>query len=202
MSSQYQYFLLHKPYGTLSQFTREEPHHKVLGDHFDFPTDIYPVGRLDRDSEGLLILTDDKRLNERLLHPRHQHQRMYWAQVEGLIDEAALQQLRKGVRYTLKKKTFHTLPAQAEVIVPSPKLAERDPPIRVRKNIPDSWLALSLMEGKNRQVRKMCAAVGYPVLRLIRSRIESLELSEWVPQSGDVCSISREKLTALLRLQL
>jgi len=176
--SKYHYFILYKPYGVLSQFTREHPDHRVLGDLYDFPRDVYAVGRLDKDSEGLLLLTNDKTLNQRLLEPKQGHKRTYWAQVEGDIDENALQQLRQGVNIRIKKKDYHTRPAKARRLASAPHLPERDPPIRYRKNIPESWLELQLTEGKNRQVRRMCAAVGFPVLRLVRVAIGQLTLGD------------------------
>lgn len=174
--SAHRYFILNKPYGVLSQFTREEPRHRTLGDLFRFPANVYPVGRLDLDSEGLLIVADDKKLNQLLLSPRHQHKRTYLAQVEGVPGREALAQLQKGLMIRVGKKSYRTLPARAALLPGPPGIPERDPPVRFRKNVPDSWLELELTEGKNRQVRRMCAAVGYPVLRLIRIRIEKLEL--------------------------
>lgn len=170
------YFLLYKPYGVLSQFTREEPHHRTLADLYDWPPDVYPVGRLDRDSEGLLLLTDDKSLTHRLLDPAFAHPRTYWVQVEGIPGAEALQALRTGVDIRIRKKTHRTRPAEVRLLEAPPPLPERDPPVRFRKTVPDSWLELTLTEGKNRQVRRMCAAVGYPVLRLVRVGIAGLRL--------------------------
>jgi 23S rRNA pseudouridine2457 synthase len=170
------YFLLYKPYGVLSQFTREEPHHRTLADLYDWPPDVYPVGRLDRDSEGLLLLTDDKSLTHRLLDSAFAHPRTYWVQVEGIPGAEALQALRTGVDIRIRKKTHRTRPAEVRLLEASPPLPERDPPVRFRKTVPDSWLELTLTEGKNRQVRRMCAAVGYPVLRLVRVGIAGLRL--------------------------
>jgi 23S rRNA pseudouridine2457 synthase len=194
----YQYFAIYKPYGMLSQFTREVPAHRVLGDLYDFPPDVYPVGRLDRDSEGLLLLTSDKSLNQRLLNPRHGHRRQYWVQVEGIPTASALEQLRTGVAIRINKKTYPTLPARVRLLESPPELPERDPPVRYRKSVPDTWLSLELTEGKNRQVRRMCAAVGFPVLRLVRYAIESLTLDDL---GGDaVRSFPREALLAKLNL--
>lgn len=166
------YFLLYKPFGMLSQFSRETPEQRTLADlDFVFPKDVYPVGRLDADSEGLLLLTNDKSLNARLLNPRFEHPRTYWAQVEGIPDEAALEQLRAGVTIRIDGKSFQTRPAKVEVLTVQPELPERHPPVRFRKTVPDAWLELTLVEGKNRQVRRMCAAVGLPVLRLVRVAI-------------------------------
>lgn len=170
------YFLLYKPYGVLSQFTREEPHHRTLADLHDWPPGVYPVGRLDRDSEGLLLLTNDKSLTHRLLDPAFAHPRTYWVQVEGVPDTEALDALRTGVDIRIRKKTHRTRPAEVSLLEEPPPLPERDPPVRFRKTVPDRWLELTLTEGRNRQVRRMCAAVGYPVLRLVRVRIAGLAL--------------------------
>lgn len=190
------YFAINKPFGMLSQFTREADHHQVLGDLSEFPSDVYPVGRLDRDSEGLLLLTDDKKLHTKLLNPKWGHQRTYWVQVEGIPTENALTSLRTGVSIQAKKQRFTTLPAQAERLKAPPPVEPRNPPIRVRKSVPDSWISLTITEGKNRQVRRMCAAVGFPVLRLIRSRIEGLTLEHL----GDKAFISLEKAELYLLL--
>jgi len=160
---------LNKPFGVLSQFTPDHPGQRTLSE-FRFPPNVYPLGRLDRDSEGLLLLSDEPGLNTKLLDPRQAHPRTYWAQVEGQITESALQQLRQGVAIEGRK----TLPAQARQI--QPDLPPRDPPIRVRQNIPTSWLELTLQEGRNRQVRKMTAAVGHPTLRLLRVAIGQFKL--------------------------
>jgi 23S rRNA pseudouridine2457 synthase len=177
------YFIIHKPFDVLSQFTREEAHHTCLADVFSLPPDIYPVGRLDRDSEGLLLLTNDKRVNSLLLQPRRGHERTYYAQVEGIPDQAALEKLREGVKIRIKKKEFRTRPASARLLPGDFAWPERTPPIRYRKTVPTAWLELKLTEGKNRQVRRMCAAVGFPVLRLVRVAIADLELGE-LPVGG------------------
>lgn len=162
----------------LSQFSKETPEQQTLADlDFEFPKDAYPVGRLDADSEGMLLITNDKALNARLLNPRFGHPRTYWAQVEGIPTAEALRSLQTGVLLRIDGKEFTTLPAQAHLLESTPTLPERIPPIRVRQNIPDSWIELTLTEGKNRQVRRMCAAVGYPVLRLVRVRIGQLGLA-------------------------
>ena len=160
---------LNKPYGVLSQFTPDHPGQRTLSE-FKFPKNVYPLGRLDRDSEGLLLLSDEPGLNTKLLDPKNAHPRTYWAQVEGEVTEDALQQLRKGVVIEGKK----TLTAEAKQI--SPYLPPRDPPIRFRQNIPTSWIELTLREGRNRQVRKMTAAVGFPTLRLLRVAIGQFHL--------------------------
>ena len=169
-----------KPFDVLSQFTQEHPSHRTLAE-FGFPPDVYPVGRLDRDSEGLLLLSDEARWNDRLLNPRHAHPRCYHAQVDGEITDHALEQLRAGVAL----KEFRSLPCRAKRLGADPAYPPRVPPIRVRKNIPTSWIELELTEGKNRQVRRMTAAVGFPTLRLLRVRIGGLCLEELDIAPGD-----------------
>ena len=163
----------HKPYGVLSQFTADGSRHRTLAD-YGFPKNVYPIGRLDAESEGLLLLSDEAELNARLLHPRNAHTRVYWAQVERVPDAAALQELEAGVVISGRR----TLPCRAFILDPQPQVAPRDPPIRFRKNVPDTWIALELIEGKNHQVRRMTAAVGHPTLRLIRVQIGRLGLSD------------------------
>ncbi len=193
------YYVIYKPYGVLSQFTREAPHHRTLADLHDFPKDVYPVGRLDQDSEGLLLITNDKRLNSKLLDPRWSHERAYWIQVEGIPNEEALTRLNNGVNIRIKKRDYRTRPAKAQMLSPIPTLPDRDPPIRVRQSVPDSWIELRLTEGKNRQVRRMCAAVGFPVLRLVRGAIENLTLGDMQP--GDVREWEAPALLRALKLR-
>lgn len=193
-----QYFIIHKPYGYLSQFTKEVPEHLTLADLGDFPNDVYPVGRLDKDSEGLLIITNDKTLNNRLLHPKFQHERTYWAQVEGVPTPEAIIALNQGVNIKVNGKIHATLPAEVKLLENAPDIPERNPPVRYRKNIPTSWLEIELHEGKNRQVRKMCAAVGFPVLRLIRVKIGKLELKQL--SSGQVQKMDSTLVYKLLQL--
>jgi len=171
-------YLIYKPYGVVSQFTAPVPGKRTLGELFDFPPDVYPVGRLDETSEGLLILTNDARQNQRLLG--QQIEKEYWVQVEGVPDEAALAQLRQGVDIRIKQKAYRTLPAEVRRLG-EPALPPRDPPIRQRKSIPESWLSLCIREGKNRQVRRMTAAVGYPTLRLVRWRLAQMTIEGMQP---------------------
>ena len=160
-----------KPYGVLSQFT-PEGRWQGLKDFIDVPG-VYVAGRLDADSEGLLLLTNDGQLQARIAHPRFKMPKTYWAQVEGLADEAALQALRGGVQLN----DGPTQPAQARAL-PTPELWPRTPPIRVRQNIADSWIELVIREGRNRQVRRMTAAVGHPTLRLVRAAIGPYALGD------------------------
>jgi 23S rRNA pseudouridine2457 synthase len=167
--------LFNKPFGVICQFSRDGVH-PTLADYIALP-DFYPAGRLDTDSEGLLVLTDDGQLQHRITDPKHKLPKTYWVQVEGVPDEAALEQLRRGV----KLSDFTTQPAEARLIDNPAGLWPRNPPIRQRKNIPTSWLELTIREGKNRQVRRMTAAVGLPTLRLIRYRIGEWTLSGLEP---------------------
>jgi 23S rRNA pseudouridine2457 synthase len=169
-----------KPYGVLCQFTdNSTPPRPTLADYIRQP-DVYAAGRLDADSEGLLLLTDDGALAHRLTDPRHKQDKTYWVQVEGCLTDAALATLRDGVVLN----DGPTLPALARALAAPPALWPRDPPVRFRKNVPDAWLELTLREGRNRQVRRMTAAVGLPTLRLVRARIgaytlEGLAPGEW-----------------------
>ena len=163
--------LFNKPYGVICQFSRDGVH-PTLADYISLP-DFYPAGRLDTDSEGLVLLTDDGQLQHRITDPKHKLPKTYWVQVEGVPDQAALDQLRLGV----KLSDFTTQPAEARQMDEPAGLWPRNPPIRSRKNIPTSWLELTIREGKNRQVRRMTAAVGLPTLRLIRYRIGEWTLS-------------------------
>lgn len=156
----------HKPWGVISQFTSDGSPNRTLAS-FNFPKNVYPIGRLDADSEGLLLLSDEPELNQRLLAPRNNHSREYWAQVERVPDPHALVLLENGITIQGRK----TLPARAMMIHPQPEICPRDPPIRFRKSVPTCWISLELREGKNHQVRRMTAAVGHPTLRLLRVRI-------------------------------
>jgi 23S rRNA pseudouridine2457 synthase len=163
----------HKPFGVLSQFTPDGSPNRPLIE-FGFPKGVYPIGRLDADSEGLLLLSDEAALNERLLHPTRGHCRTYWAQVERVPSSEALAQLESGVVI----QGHRTLPCRAWLLEPQPDVPPRDPPIRFRKSVPDCWMALELVEGKNRQVRRMTAAIGHPTLRLRRVAIGAFQLGE------------------------
>lgn len=169
---------LHKPYGVLSQFTPEPGSRWRTLAEFGLPKNVYALGRLDADSEGLLLLSDEPGLNHRLLDPHHAHRREYWAQVERIPAPDTLARLARG---GIAIDDYRTLPCRARLLDPAPALPRRDPPIRVRKNIPDAWLALELIEGKNRQVRRMTAAVGHPTLRLVRARIGHFPLADLAP---------------------
>ncbi len=194
----------HKPFGVISQFTSDGSVNRTLAE-FGFPKNVYSIGRLDADSEGLLLLSDEPEWNERLLHPHHAHEREYWAQVERIPTPEALKKLERGVSIQGRK----TLPCRAWLLEPQPEISvvaadvsrlhnsssrsgltsaatvinipPRDPPIRFRKNVPTCWLGLELIEGKNRQVRRMTAAIGHPTLRLLRVRIGNFWLADLPP---------------------
>jgi 23S rRNA pseudouridine2457 synthase len=193
--------LLHKPYGVLSQFTPEPGSRwRTLAHHIEWPG-VYPVGRLDADSEGLLLLTDNGRLQQRLADPAWGHWRRYLAQVEGVIGAAALKSLHQGVTVQGRR----TLPARARAVA-DPGLPERDPPIRHRLRIPTEWLELELREGRNRQVRRMTAAVGLPTLRLVRVAIDLMDGGPVLDLAGlppgawrEVSRAEADRLSALLR---
>ncbi len=167
--------LFNKPYGVLSQFTSTDG--KPSLERFSLPAGIYPAGRLDHDSEGLLLLTDDGGLNHRLTDPRRGHPRTYWVQVERVPDDAAIEELSKGLMLSDGK----TLPCKVKRLDSDPQLAPREPPIRHRLNVPTCWLEMTLTEGRNRQVRRMTAAVGHPTLRLVRAGIGGLTLKGLEP---------------------
>lgn len=167
----------HKPYGVLCQFTPDQPGQRTLAE-FGFPKRVFPIGRLDQDSEGLLLLGDERPWVDRLLDPRHGHPRTYQVQVEGLPEPAAIARLAAG---GIDLKGHRTLPCQARRMESAPDFPPRDPPVRFRKSVPDCWLELVLTEGKNRQVRRMTAAVGHPTLRLVRVAIGRLKLATLPP---------------------
>ena len=185
----HQYFITYKPFQVLSQFSPAEGK-TTLAAYCRVPSDVYPVGRLDYDSEGLLLLTNDTALNHRLLHPSFRHEREYWVQVEGLITPGALSALAEGMDISIDGKSYHTQVCKASAFPDAPPVPERTPPIRFRQNIPTSWITLALTEGKNRQVRRMTAKAGFPTLRLIRYRIEQIRLDGLSP--GDCLPLSRK----------
>ncbi len=185
------YSLIYKPYLVLSQFSAVEGK-QTLSDFFDVPKDVYPVGRLDFDSEGLLILTNDKQLNHRLLDPKFSHEREYWVQVDGAVNEQAIQQLQKSVTINVDGKLYPTKPCKVLLFKNDPIVPERNPPIRFRKEIPSPWVQMILTEGKNRQVRKMTAQVGFPTLRLIRHRIEKLDTGNMQP--GEMITLDQNTI--------
>jgi 23S rRNA pseudouridine2457 synthase len=195
----FKYYIIYKPFGMLSQFSKEVDTHITLADlDMNFDKDIYPVGRLDKDSEGLLILTNDKKLTDALLNPKHKHWRSYWVQVDQIPPSSAIQELRKGVVIKISKKEQHTKTAKAELLGQAPTLPERNPAVRYRKEIPTAWINISLIEGKNRQVRRMTAKVGFPTLRLVRHQIVDLQLGNM--QVGEVRELDRIKVYKLLQL--
>lgn len=178
------YILFHKPYGVLSQFTPEDGARSLA--EFNLPSDVYAAGRLDKDSEGLLFLTNDGALIEHLLNPKNEKPKTYWALVERVPTEEELDRMRKG----LKIEDYQTKPCQVEILNPQPEVDPREPPVRLRKTVQDVWLEITITEGKNRQVRKMTAAVGHPTLRLIRKKIghlglDDLPLGQWKEISRD-----------------
>jgi 23S rRNA pseudouridine2457 synthase len=177
------YLLFYKPYGVLCQFTVTSPGERCLAD-YSLPAGVYPVGRLDKDSEGLLLLTDDGAANARLSDPAYAKEKCYWVQVEGTPTDAALASLRAGVVI----RGYQTRPCQARRLEPAPPVPERDPPIRFRRDIPTCWLEIILTEGKNRQVRRMTAAIGHPTLRLVRARIDRFSLGALRP--GDLAPVA------------
>jgi len=208
----------HKPYSVVSQFSRDLPRGSAASvggspsrtlAEFGFPKNVYPIGRLDADSEGLLLLSDEPEWNERLLHPCHAHEREYWAQVERIPTPDSLKRLEKGVPIQGRK----TLPCRAWMLEPQPEvvvsslrlekigaqrrrymISPRNPPIRFRKSVPDCWIGLELIEGKNRQVRRMTAAIGHPTLRLLRVRIGNFWLGDLPPGQWRILTMAETKL--------
>ena len=195
----FKYYILYKPFGYLSQFS-DEGSNPGLGQILNVEKDIYPVGRLDKDSEGLLLLTNDKKLNYKLLNPENKHERTYFAQVEKEITIEAITQVERGVNIKVGKKRYDTLPAKARILKGEnlPEFPERNPPVRFRKTVPTSWVEIKLIEGKNRQVRKMCAAVNFPCLRLIRVAIESLDLGNMA--IGEMREVDSKDIKRKLKL--
>ena len=197
-SQVYKYYLLHKPFGMLSQFTREGGNLSLADVDFDWPSDVYSVGRLDTDSEGLLLLTNDKRVNSELLSHENGHPRTYYAQVEGAPEYSDMRILMSPMELKIKNRIYKTKPCKASILDPQPEYPERTPPIRVRKSVPDTWISLTLREGKNRQVRKMTAKAGFPTLRLIRESIGPFKLKGL--SSGEVRELSEEDVNRLMHL--
>ena len=189
------YFIIHKPYKILSQFTTEDGN-DGLASLFDLQKDIYPVGRLDLDSEGLLILTNDKALNNRLLNPKFNHCRTYWVEVEGVPNQDSMKLFSSGLEINLKGKKHMTKKAKIKRL--KPDIEERNPPVNYTKHPVRTWLEVSLTEGKNRQVRKMTAAIGHPTLRLVRVRIENIEL--FPLKSGEIRELSKKVIYNKLNL--
>jgi 23S rRNA pseudouridine2457 synthase len=187
----YRYLLFYKPYGVLTQFSDpDRTGHPTLKDFIDIDG-IYAAGRLDRDSEGLLLLTNHGALQHRLCEPKFAHPRTYWVQVENIPTPEAIAKLQNGIAI----QDYHTRPAQARLLDEA-DLPERDPPIRQRANIPTAWLELTLTEGKNRQVRRMTAAVGCPTLRLVRVKIAHISISGLTP--GQWRELSQADIKPLL----
>lgn len=183
----------------LSQFTSQEGK-QTLKDYFNVPPDVYPVGRLDYDSEGLLILTNDKKINNLLLDPKHKHEREYWVQVDGSINLASVKKLQQGVIISVDGKQHQTKKCRVDYFENDPVVPERNPPVRFRKNIPTSWIRIQLTEGKNRQVRKMTAAVGFPTLRLIRYRIEQLTIEGLQP--GEMRMLTEKEFYLMTKIKI
>jgi 23S rRNA pseudouridine2457 synthase len=180
-----------KPFGVLSQFTGDGSKNHTLAE-FNFPKNVYPIGRLDADSEGLLLLSDEAKWNEKLLHPKNAHEREYWAQVEKIPAAESFKKLEKGILIQGRK----TLHCRAWLLEPQPEIPPRVPPIRFRKSVPDCWIGLELIEGKNRQVRRMTAAIGHPTLRLMRVRIGALKLDDLEAGKWKILSAEERKLVA------
>ena len=189
-----EYYIFYKPYLVLSQFSAEGDKPTLAGLLPGIPKNIYPVGRLDYDSEGLLLLTSDKALTHQLLTPGNGHRRTYYVQVEGAVTPEALERLRQGVTINIDGRDYYTKKATAELLTEEPLLPGRNPPIRFRKSIPTSWVSLTLTEGKNRQVRKMTAATGFPTLRLVRYAIGKVNIDGMKPGEYKVAGPEIRKL--------
>lgn len=187
------YFIFNKPYRVLCQFSPVEGK-LTLSDFLSLPRDVYPVGRLDYDSEGLILLTNDGLLHHKLIDPRFEHSRTYYVQVEGIPDESAIKKLSEGIIVDRKR----TKKSNVKLLTSEPRLWERVPPIRFRKSVPTSWLEIELFEGRNRQIRKMTAAVGYPTLRLVRIKIEFLDVFGLKP--GEFRELTVDEIYQLKKL--
>ncbi len=182
----------HKPFGVLSQFTPDGSPWRTLKE-FGFPPRVYPIGRLDAESEGLLLLSDEATWTDALLNPQAGHTREYWVQIERIPDETTLEKLRQGLVIQGQK----TRPCRVRLLNPPPPVPQRDPPVRFRKNVPDCWISLELTEGRNRQVRRMTASVGHPTIRLFRARMGSLNLSDLGLQAGKWQPLAKEHMALL-----
>lgn len=201
----FRYFIANKPFNTICQFSQEVAGQKTLADlNFTFEKDVYPIGRLDQDSEGLLLLTSDRSLNHRLLNPQFAHKRTYLAQIEGIPTPESLEKFRKGVTIKIEKKLYDTLPADCQpvedpsVYFDKKSLWERLPLPKASGNKPMSWLEVTLTEGKNRQVRRMCSVIGHPCLRLIRVSIMDLKLGDLQP--NEVKELEQSEMFNLLKM--
>jgi len=190
------YFIINKPYKVLSQFSDEDGN-LGLGTLFKLPKDVYPVGRLDLDSEGLLLLTNDKTVNHKLLDPKYDHRRIYRVEVEGVPSNALLAKFRSGVEINLKGKTHKTKPCDVRILNDM-VIEEREPSVNRKKHPITSWIEVALTEGKNRQVRRMTSKIGHPTLRLIRYSIEGLELGSLA--SGQIVELSKNATYSKLKL--
>ena len=196
-SKEPRYFIINKPYKVLSQFSSEDGN-PGLGTLFQLPKDVYPVGRLDLDSEGLLILTNDKTVNNKLLDPKYGHRRIYWVEVESLPSNDSLADFRRGLEINLKGRTHKTKPCEIRIL-DDMVIEEREPPVNRKKHPITSWIEVILTEGKNRQVRRMTAKIGHPTLRLIRHSIEGLELGSL--ESGQIVELSKNAIYSKLELK-
>lgn len=191
------YYVLYKPYGYLSQFS-DEAKHKGLNHLIKVEPDVYPAGRLDVDSEGLLLLTNDNFLKHHLLNPENKHKRTYHVQVDGTATSVHLNLPQQGVEITIEGKPYKTLPPVSVNLLNEVSYPDRNPPVSFSKHIPTSWIELVLTEGKNRQVRKMTAAVGIPTLRLIRNKIEAINIKDY--QQGELKELSQQEIYKLLKI--
>lgn len=185
--SSHQYIAFFKPYGILSQFTSDKPEETLS--HFNLPKEVYPSGRLDKDSEGLLILSNDGSFIDQLLNPKFDKEKIYWVQVENIPSDESLDKLRRG---GIEIQDYKTRPAKVKILDPQPDFPERDPPVRFRKTIPTCWLEIIISEGKNRQVRRMTASINHPTLRLVRMQVGKYKLGQLKP--GEWCEIKKSDI--------
>jgi 23S rRNA pseudouridine2457 synthase len=198
VNSEFKYYIIYKPYGIHTKFSSENNERSLKDLNYPFERDIYPAGRLDKDSEGLLLLSNDTKFKHKLMDPKFNHSKTYWAQVDGLIDNESLKRLENGKLQINTKNKIHTCkPAKVRLLKDKETsiLPDRDPPVRFRKNIPTSWIEITISEGKNRQVRKMTAKVGFPTLRLIRMKIDQISLGNLKP--GEVIELKEEEVRNL-----